>query len=34
MVACISASPFACGHRPVTRARSHMPSRQYVGATS
>ena len=33
MVACMSASPFACGQRPVTRASRHIPARQYVGAT-
>jgi hypothetical protein len=33
MVACMSTSPFACGQRPATRARRHIPARQYVGAT-
>ncbi len=34
MVACISTSFLARGQRPVTRASSHMPSRQYVGAAN
>jgi hypothetical protein len=34
IVRCISASPGRVGQRPSTCARSHMPSRQYVGATN